>query len=354
MTKQTLRIVASPAFKNAHENPYNKLLYSAIAARDTQVEIREYTPGCCYHGCDIAHLHWPEGTWSHPFLLRSLSRAYLLAVECAVWRAKGTKVVWTVHNAEPHDLKHRRLGHHCAQMFVRGINGAIFLSSFSKERITRQLPTLQHKAKRVIPHGDYVPVLKSSKTAREARRSLGLTEDSLTVGAIGRLRPYKNLGVLVDAFAGIPDKHYQLIIAGLPDASAEVSDVLHRAKQDVRVHLELGLLSELELQRVTEACDLLVFPHFETLNSGSVIYALSNGRSVLVPRTPGMEELARGANAHFFQFFNRTLTSAELLSALQYAGKADRLRNAMFPSWSSIADQHLEFFRSLKSSDAPS
>lgn len=342
-----LRILASPAWRNREENPYNALLYDAVIDASPGTTVTEYSPSRSLERFDVIHWHWPEGAWNSRYWIRCFARAVLLFAEIDYARSRGASLIWTFHNLAPHDTKYPRLAEWCARQLAKRVDGAVFLSGTSQSRACNRHPHLRQVESVVIQHGDYRPVLHPAVGKRCAREKLGLPDRAKTIGFIGRIRPYKELASLVAAFRAADDPSVRLLIAGEPDDSSEVTQCLAEASNDPRVIFQLGLLSERALQEAVEACDLLVFPNRKVTNSGSMIYALSNNRPVLVPRCECMEELASQASPSSVLFFNGSVSEAALFAALHQVAELTSDKKLNLPSWEQIAQLHIDFYEKV-------
>lgn len=352
MSKQSIfpiKILASPAWKNRNENPYNALLYDAMINKFPGTSVVEYSPLKNLECFNVSHWHWPEGSWNNRSWFRSFARAVLLFLEIDFARLKNTVFIWTFHNIAPHDIKHPRLAEWCASQLVRRVDGAVFLSKTSKSLACKRYPKLCRVKSTVIQHGDYRPTLISEVGKHCARQRLGIPEMAPTLGFVGRIRPYKQIGSLIKAFKSLEDPSFRLLISGKPDDSVEVLQALNETKNDPRIFLNLELHSEQDLQVAVEACDVVVFPYRDLINSGSVIYALSNNRPVLVPKCAPMDELAAQVGESSVLFFNEGLCKKDILTALRKSSADSGSFSAKFLSWDQIARQHLTFFSKVMS-----
>ena len=66
---------------------------------------------------------------------------------------------------------------------------------------------------RFIPNGVDTSRFRPGRD-RTWRRELGLTDEQIVIGTVGRLRPEKNLGLLLEAVAGFADFRIRLVIVG--------------------------------------------------------------------------------------------------------------------------------------------
>ena len=191
-------------------NPYQEMLYGAIRASGvacTTVYVRRrarlgpipflvQVTSARLRGYRLLHLHWPQfglrrGT-------RLLPRASLVNARLHVWllRALGIRLVWTVHNAVPHEAEtaddvavSRLLAGAAAQKIVHSASAVDELAAIGAdtERIS------------VIPHGAYTGSYDEADRD-ESRRRLDLPENKRIVLFFGQIRPYKGLDDLLPAW----------------------------------------------------------------------------------------------------------------------------------------------------------
>jgi beta-1,4-mannosyltransferase len=336
-------ILGLPGPQHGRFNPYQSLLYGEMEKLGWSVD--DYRFRWIPRRASLVHLHWPEAKWNASSLWQSLMRGILFLNECEVWRRTGCKIVWTAHNYEAHDAKRTWLSGFFWRRLHKKCDGVVFLSQSSIPRLMDVHKGLERLPHVVIEHGDYKKILNPPFDRLAARREIGLVGNGSVVGFVGQIKAYKGVDRLITAFRDLRDPELSLLIAGKPDGSKAISRVLEDAQRTANCIVHDGFISPARLQRMVEACDLLVFPYSEILNSGSVIYALSAGRPVLVPDVPVFRELSQYVSVtgciHTFsgQFDAGALRSA-LSSNCDFTGPAD----IQLPSWQDIAARHAAFF----------
>ena len=159
----------------------------------------------------------------------------------------------------------------------------------------------------IIPHGSYVgslaPVsaadLTSDRTA--VRRQMGLPPDATVVVAFGRMRRYKGLSTLVEAFAASSNAELWLWVVGTPaedyDLEADLAALpLERRRRVVTLAADVA---DASLGGVFAAADAAFFGHMgpSALNSGAAHLALSFGCPVVLRNVACLADLARRAAA---------------------------------------------------------
>jgi beta-1,4-mannosyltransferase len=335
-----LRVLAAPAFRNRALNPYNALLYAAVAR--VGVAVDDLSPRALLRlRPDVLHLHWPEYLFGAPGLWRSVLQALAFVLVISGLRRRRTRVVWTIHNLRGHDRWHERLEGTMWRWFVRRVDGYIALTPGGQAAAVARFPDLRSRPGFVIPHGHYRDEYPHAVTRGEARDALGLPRGARVVGFFGAIRAYKNVPELIAAFRSVPGDGWRLLVAGQP-ATAELAAALRRgADDDRRIRLDLDYVARERVQLYLRAADLLVFPYSDVLNSGSALLALSFDRPVLVPERGAMAELRQAVGEQWVRTYRGALAAATLVEAMSWAETvprdADRLRALL--DWDAIARQ---------------
>jgi glycosyltransferase involved in cell wall biosynthesis len=139
----------------------------------------------------------------------------------------------------------------------------------------------------------YHPVVEPD-TPQTQPRPLG-THEQLRVGFLGRLHPKKNLALVIDAIAELPD-HVELVVAGGGSLLADMQR--HAEERGVHGRVEwLGFVSPDERARFLERIDVLVMPStFESFGM-SAAEAMLDGVPVIVSEPTGIAEVIRRHSA---------------------------------------------------------
>jgi glycosyltransferase involved in cell wall biosynthesis len=294
---------------------------------------------------DVLHLHWPEIVFDgHPALVAH-ARA-----ECAlrlfdVLRARGTKIIWTVHNLRSHDQRHPRLERYFYSQLLERLSGFIALSETARTLAVSRYPSLGTLPSRVVPLGHFRGYYGPATDSVEARRSLGIAEHSFVIGSFGRIRPYKNLPELVRSFTKFGDADCRLLIAGEPARTTDLEDL-----QGSRVILIPEHVEERSVRPLHDAVDLVVLPYRDVFNSASAMLALSCNRPVLIPSFPTMQALQDQVGQEWVMLYDPPLTSAVLLRAREWCLSTTRPRECSLDelNWDRLAASTLDFYREMR------
>ena len=345
-----MRILASPAFGNRRTNPYNAALYTALQRGGA--EIGEFTKKrLLLERWDVVHLHWPDGALnSRSSLAVAVRLAYLIA-KLLYAKARGAKVVWTVHNLHAHNTAHPLLERCLWRAFVPLVDAAISLSRSGLGLTHERFPGLARKQNFVIPHGHYRGCYPNERSRAEARAHHGLPDDGLVIAFVGQIKPYKNVPALVRAFieSAAQTPAASLLIAGKPGDAELAAELSGLAAGHRNVVCRFGHIADDAMQFALNACDLAVFPYREILNSGSAILALSFDRPVLVPSKGAMGELRDHVGPEWVMTYDGDLTGEVLQKALRWAAETSRPApcDLTLLDWETIAAQTLAAYHGV-------
>jgi beta-1,4-mannosyltransferase len=313
-------VLAWPGLGTRRKNPYTWLLYSHVAGLG--VRVRDFSPArALLGGYDILHLHWPEKALNADFLAgRVLGAAAGLAMLDAA-HLHGARVVWTVHNAQPHESRHPRLEERYWAAVARRVDAVIHPSEVGRQMAEARYPELARRPGAVILMGHYRGAYPDTMSREDARAALGIPERARVIAFLGLVRPYKNVPQLVRAARDLPAAAGEvfLLVAGEPHTAAIANEVRAAAGGDPRVRLALEHVPQEDVQRYLRAADLVALPFRDITNSGSALLALSFDRPVLVPARGAMGELRAIAGADWVCTYDGELTPDLLARGLDWA-----------------------------------
>ena len=269
------------------ENPYQPMLMDAQRALGWEVidgggggnflrsVLRRWKP-------DILHLHW-----LHPYLLResrpaSWRRGLRLLAEMQLIRMAGIKIVWTVHNLKNHDETHGDIELWLTRRFVRLCDLILTHGQFAVDAARERFCIPGAIPVRAIRHPSYIPQGPPSISRIQAREKLGVSDECFVLGFLGRVEPYKQVVELIHAFEASACRNSLLLIGGRASDQyvAEVEAAIGRSQ---RIRFENGYVPQERMATFLRASDIVTCPSKGILTSGSVLLAMSYGRSVIAP-----------------------------------------------------------------------
>lgn len=264
-------------------------------------------------------------------------------------KAMGIRLVLTVHNILPHEV--RRCERWLYLAYYRLADGLILHSERNRRRLLELLPGLDPHRVYHIPHGNYAHFREMELDKGEARERLGLPVAGQIVLFFGAIRPYKGL----DLFLRLVKPTRQ----ECPEAFFVVAgNVLRGEQSDYERQIEeLGLgedslltrfayLSNAEAIAYVCAADLVVLPYREIYQSGVLLFAFSFGRPVLATRVGSFPETVEEGKSGWLvdkedvgAMVDRLIGILRAPEELEKAGQYARQLATERYGWSQIAGQ---------------
>ena len=307
-------------------NPYIDLLCGGLADAGLDVTLLQ-DPGAdglpaAARTADIVHLHWLElwgrpayrslaglGRWGLPGrgLRRVLEpRLNTPAAQArsrqrflerffdalASYRAIGGRVVYTLHNLDPHDGENASQERAALQHLLALADAVHVHAPHLVAPVQALLPVTSAPQPRivVIPHGHYLDAYPNTLSRSDARAALDLPADGVVFLVLGLIRPYKGLEELLPAFRSLPDPAARLLLAGRPRPTAYGAEIARLAAADGRVRWSPHFVPNEAVQQWMNAADVVALPYRQISTSGAAMLAWSFGKPVLAPALPAFVE----------------------------------------------------------------
>lgn len=286
---------------------------------------------------DVFHVHWPEFLIRDRSPLKAAVKRALFRMLLARLRRRGTPVVRTVHNVEPHEPGASRE----AVLLDR-------LASLHRTEVVMSSCTPVSAAADtvLIPHGDF----------RES--FAGRPRQQLVRGRVllfGRIQPYKGVLELIRAAEEITDPEVELRVVGAPtpEMRALIEAELSRKRRGARVSVDLRVVSDDEMIAEVTGAELIALPYRDAGNgnSGVAMLSLSLDRPVLTPRGCLMEELAEETGPGWVELMDGEISGARIQDALARIRErpAGASPNLVGRDWPAVADAYATVFRAAAS-----
>ena len=272
------------------KSPYYAMFYGAMGVHGV-VPVATLEPTgewLARNDADAIHVHWPESLWRQHGKsawarlrgIRHLGRFLRAATR------NGLRVIWTVHNIEPHERGDwidnrgfKLLGRHadlliCHSRHVAGLVSRTFAP---------QGDVL------VMPHGNFEGVFPSPRPRASVLREFGLDPALPVVSCIGYLRPYKGLELACAAAATLGGR-VQLLIAGpsfrydLRPLRKAMAAVPHGLLVDRR-------LTDQEFADLIASSDASLLPYSNVTTSGVIVASWTLNTGVIASDLPVFREM---------------------------------------------------------------
>ncbi|MFN8075525.1 MAG: glycosyltransferase [Kineosporiaceae bacterium] len=274
----------------------------------------------------VLHVHWTNpvvqvaGDAQEAQTRLDTFRAHVLGL-----KARGCKVLWTVHNVLPHESHHleqelalcRFLAEHADLVHVMGE------ATFDA---VQPHYTLDPARAVTIPHSSYEGVYPDFITREVARERLGLGPDDVVLLSLGGVRPYRGLGRLLDIFDELSarDPRLRLIVAGKPSIHGDVETLMDRCTAHPRIVAMFEHVPEADLQLYNRAADIAVLPYKAILNSGAFTLAETFGLAVVAPAAGNLLAAAGREHVHEFDPEDDASLRAAIADAIETAEDTER------------------------------
>ncbi len=187
----------------------------------------------------------------------------------------------------------------------------------------RAITVIRHPINDAFPDTDLTPA--------EAKRRLGLLNNEKAILCFGRIKPYKGIEHLLEAFQELAesDADYRLIIAG--EAEKENEGYLNQIKQMISSEVERGqiilhaqFIPDGEMEQYLKAADVMVLPYNEIFQSGVLFLGYSFGLPVIATDVGSFrEEIVEGRTG----FLCRPGDPGDLAKAIETYFSCDLYRN---------------------------
>jgi len=187
----------------------------------------------------------------------------------------------------------------------------------------RAITVIRHPINDAFPDTDLTPA--------EAKRRLGLRSNEKAILFFGRIKPYKGIEHLLEAFQKLAerDANYRLVIAGEAEKGNE--GYLNRIKQRIPTALERGqiilkaqFIPDGEMELYLKAADVMVLPYNEIFQSGVLFLGYTFGLPVIATDVGSFrEEIVEGRTG----FLCRPGDPTDLAKAIETYFGSDLYRN---------------------------
>jgi D-inositol-3-phosphate glycosyltransferase len=241
--------------------------------------------------------------WNNKF--ESFDRTLLMLY----YRFLGKRIVLTAHNVNTRkrDSKDGRFNRLTLGIQYRLADHIFVHTEKMREELSEEFRVPRSRIT-VIPFGINNSVPNTRLTPSEAKRRLGIRESERTILFFGRIKPYKGLEYLLDAFRQVVDRRqdYRLVIVGKPfDCATYWSEVRDSIQDDVhhgRVLLREDFIPDGETEIYFKGADVVVLPYRDIYQSGVLFLGHSFGLPALASDVGSMkDDIVEGETGFVFR-----------------------------------------------------
>jgi len=266
---------------------------------------------------------------------------------------RGTRLTATIYDMttwiapELHVARNVAWGRRFGERVMTRADGLIAISEHSRQDAIRILRLAPEKVVVIYPGVIDAFFEAGPGEAARVRARYGLARPYALF--VGTIEPRKNVGALLDAWAGLPEelrREFDLALAGSPGWSAR--DVVRRLEAGAAGVRYLGYVPEADLPGLTAGAALFVYPSLYEGFGFPVAQAMAAGAPVITSDVSSLPEVVGGAARLIDPSSPGELREAirELLlspSRREELARLGRARAQRF-RWSVCAQESLRFF----------
>ena len=338
-----IKVLAFPAFKNKSSNPYNSLIYEGIKKENVLVEEFSFKR-CMKLDFDIIHIHWPEIYLNSHYRIKAMFNILMLIL-CMKWaKFKKKKVVWTVHNLKPHEVKYPTLNKILWKYFLPMVDKKISLSEANVKIIDHNFGG-PNKAE-VIYHGLYTDSYENKITRKAAREELGIEHAASVCLFFGQVKKYKNVERLIGIYINCKVDEL-LLIVGRFESVVYYNEI----KKMIKGYRNIILINEFvdndDIQLYFNASNVCVIPFKEIFNSGSALLSVSFNLPVLIPESESFKEYSYLVPTGMINLYSNELCKDDIINTMSIVIPSDSITVDEKITWLTISKQHADLYRRL-------
>lgn len=286
---------------------------------------------------DVVWLNWYENTVQ----TNNFKEILIKVISLFIIKILGTKIITTFHNKKPHDIKQNTLAKLLFRFIFKFSNRIVVLSSDSIPILEKMFGSKIQNKIYLIPHPTYNCTPKDSH----------IKNDSFKILNFGLIRPYKNIELILEIARDFPDINFT-IAGNVPDNNYLLS-LKRKTNSLSNVSFLPHFLSDKEIDELIQSHTIIVLPYntSSSLNSGSVVHALSKKINVIVPEIGTINMLNNKNDVYHYSYSNETQHLEKLKKTVarakldyetnhsEFLAKAERLYNEIIATQSIAAIQ---------------
>jgi len=265
----------------------------------------------------ILHYHWLEFQD-----LKSMLGIPWKLLCIFLFKLFGGKLVWTIHNLEPHDQKwldaHLRI-----QQWMGKIANAIHIHCSSSEILVARKFNLQKDKIKLHPH-PYFPTKEVSRLEALAtinkKFGIELSGHKPIILLFGQISEYKQIEETLNVIQE-ENLDVEVIISGTIKKGQEKlkQRLTKRSVKDSRIKFIPNFIEDDDIPYLFNASDLCFFNYKKILTSGAVMLALSYNKNIIAPNIGCLSELKEHNNVQLFSTDKeKRILLKSLISTLEY------------------------------------
>lgn len=232
-----------------------------------------------------------------------------MMIQLYMYKLFGTKIIWVFHNKFPHQVAEEDKEVRRNMRWLANIASYIILHSKSSKRYIPNYNVNKFKAV-YVPHIMFEKRL-SLLHISELRQKYDISENDFVFTMFGMIKPYKRYEETIKAFKKLGIAGTKLILAGNSDDVKYIRFIKELCHECKDIILDIRYIPSITLDAIIGISDVIVIPYVNcsSMNSGVMIQAFSNERTVIIPNICMARDLA---SQGFFYGYKKDLEKVML------------------------------------------
>jgi glycosyltransferase involved in cell wall biosynthesis len=182
--------------------------------------------------------------------------------------------------------------------FICGLATGVVVNSRAVHHEMAKLGPASRRKINILPNCIDLDQFEPKLSAGEIRRELGLSPNSILIGALGNLRPEKDLETFLQAARGILDviPSAEFLVIGDGTAGSQLKSLANDLHLSESVHF-LG--ERQDIPDLLAALDLLVMSSYSESFPNAILEAMTMGKPVVATNVGGIPELVEEGQTGF-------------------------------------------------------
>lgn len=180
---------------------------------------------------------------------------------------------------------YRGIEKQCRRRGISLANNSSVIILHSKSS-ARYIPNVRHNRKKAV----YVPHIiytnhNNTINPNDIRKKYGVSEKDFLFTIFGGVKPYKNIEQSIEVFHRLHLDKAKLLIAGYPYNVGYAKRIRMLCRENQNIILDFRFIPDETLDSIIDISDVILLPYKEgsSMNSGVMIKAFSQGKTIIVP-----------------------------------------------------------------------
>lgn len=297
---------------------------------------------------NIIHSHWETNIYGSEYVLVSLIRMAWRFPALILFKHKGFKILWTMHNLKAHDYPHPKIDELGRFFMWRVVNAVVMMQDDYAKEARKKFPNLEIT---FIPQGNYVdaygPLWSGDKN--QLKEKYRLKSNEIILLSLGSIRGYKELPRLARVIKvayerGAP---VHLFIAG--KLAGEYKEIFNKEMENnLCVTVYPNFIPDEDIPEVHGLADYSIFYYDDSSStSGSLMLSLSYGVPVITSAALQAGVIIPNKNGYIFNTEEELEQILLKIDTLKLVNKQDIVRTMDDCSWSIIGAKLRKVYKQM-------